>query len=90
MTVTAQDGQSIFDIALQQYGTLEGCIDVVFNNESIANLNSNLHSGQVLTVQAVNNVTVNRFSLNNTVINTSDPKLQDATQYSNAYDESYG
>lgn len=81
---TVQDGQSIYDIALQLYGSLDYVVKLIEDNPSIANLNQDLLAGLELefddTIEGEANVL--RFVDNTAeVFATSNPKVQIAGDY---------
>lgn len=47
--ITVQDGQSIYDIALQEYGSVEGVFHICEDNEGV-NLEDELQTGQQLLI----------------------------------------
>lgn len=49
-TITVSDGQTLIDIAIQQYGCYEGVFDLIKDNEGLG-LSSQLVAGQVLNIK---------------------------------------
>lgn len=61
------EGQTIFDIAIQEYGTINGLKDLMEKNpESITHLDVELPVGTILNIgQPINEAVVNHFSNKN-------------------------
>ena len=51
--IKIQEGQNIFDVVLQQFGTLEQLSQFLFDNESIG-INDDLSSGQEVDINSTN------------------------------------
>jgi hypothetical protein len=64
--ITVRDGQSVFDIALQYYGTLAAVFLVVEDNVDVSSVDSTLYSGQILNIRQsdplINPATANSLS----------------------------
>ena len=73
-TYKIQDGQSVYDIAIQLEGGLDNIVNLLQTN-SIDGLNSSLSSGQEVTYTPTNEVVSRQFSIDGTIVNTSDPKV---------------
>ena len=55
-TIVVKDGQNIFDLSTQEYGTIDGVFALMEDNpEIIKNLDSRLFPGQVLKIREVFN-----------------------------------
>lgn len=81
---TIQDGQSVYDIAIQLEGGLDNIVNLLKDN-SIDGLNSNLSSGQVINYEPTNEVVSTQFGLDGTIVNTSDPKVVGEGDYNLDY-----
>jgi len=63
MNYQVKEGQNIFDVCLQNFGTLENLFDLLSVNN--INVNSNLSSGQILVI---NNESVGNELIKSTII----------------------
>jgi hypothetical protein len=83
------DGQSIFDVALQKYGSVEQAIKIVQDNPAIVNMNNANLSGAIVTVDDVQNQVVKTFLINRRNLNTSNPIIKDGYSYNNGFSEGF-
>lgn len=49
--ITVKPNQSLFDIAIQEYGNIEGVFHLVEDNESLTGITDNVFAGEVLKVR---------------------------------------
>lgn len=65
-TVIVLNKQTIYDIAVQEYGSVEGVIQIIKDNAGV-NLQTGLATGQILKITAapINKAVVNYFTNNN-------------------------
>ena len=49
-TITVQDRQSVIDIAVQEYGSAEGCFALMRDNPSIVSITQQLSPGEKLRI----------------------------------------
>ena len=89
-TYTIQEGQTIFDVALQLYGDVSQVYTIIKANptqlESI--LTRNL-SGKVITYELQDNDIANYFRTNAIIIATEYPRFNTLSAYSSAFSSSY-
>ena len=50
-TITVQDRQTIWDIAMQEYGSVEGVFELIDDNPGLT-IDSNLTGGQLLKIKS--------------------------------------
>lgn len=89
----AQSGQSIFDIVLQEFGTLESLF--IFLDDNNLSLNDRINASQELTANSVNVgdenikdfVTLKNITMNNSQGLTTPPLL--GGDYNSAYNNDY-
>lgn len=76
-------GQTLFDIALQAYGTTEALFTGLLTDNPTLNLNSNLTPGQVLNIKTPPNSpqVTNYFKARNQKINTGDPQQDTGAEF---------
>lgn len=48
--IYAKPNQTIWDVALEQFGAIEGVWDVITENESVENINTNIATAQELNI----------------------------------------
>lgn len=74
--VTVIEGQSIWDISLQQYGSIEGVFQLLMDNSQFENVNSDIFPGMELLVsESIVNNKVSEYYDNNKVSVISGRKL---------------
>lgn len=71
---SVQDGQSIYDVVSQLYGTMDNIVDLLSDNRAtIDSVDSSLSSGQKVDFTVTNEVVSSQFRTDGTIVNTSDP-----------------
>jgi hypothetical protein len=85
---TIQDGQSIYDAGTQLYGNLDSIVALI-KASGVDNLNASLSSGQIMTYEVTNEVVSNQFSVDGTIVNTSNPLVVGTGDYNADYNEDY-
>jgi secreted PhoX family phosphatase len=83
------DGMSIFDLALQLYGSIENVYTLITDNENIENINENQNPGKVIQYAESKSPFVSFVTSEKIFINTSDPKTVSGQAYSIAYSKAY-
>jgi hypothetical protein len=73
-TYKIQDGQSVYDIAIQLEGGIDNIVSLLQAN-NIEGLNSTLSSGQDINYTPTGEVVSRQFGIDGTIVNTSDPKV---------------
>jgi len=65
-TITVLDGQTIWDIAIQHYGSIEGVFQIIKDNEGV-DLKKGVNVGQLIKILAepINKPIVDYYSDNN-------------------------
>ena len=71
---TIQDGQSVYDVAIQLQGGLDNIVSLLKDN-GVDGLNSSLSSGQTITYEPNGEIISSQFNIDGTIVNTSDPKV---------------
>jgi hypothetical protein len=54
--VKVEDGQTLFDIAIQEMGTIEAMFHIVSKNNQIASVSSNLRDGAIVLYDKTNEI----------------------------------
>ncbi len=76
------DGQSLFDVALQKYGSVSNVIDMIVNNiDELVNINNGNISNKTITVDDSSLKLVQDFLLKKVNINTSNPVIIDGYSF---------
>ena len=76
------DGQSLFDVALQKYGSVESIYTLIKDNlDLLVNVNNSNIANKTVVVAESNLVDVKKLLINNININTSDPQISDGYAY---------
>jgi hypothetical protein len=89
-TYRITDGQSLFDVALQKYGSVENAVKLVVDNlAALVNLNNGSISNSNVTVDESNLKLVRDFLLQNRNINTSDPIIKDGYAFDYGFTEGF-
>lgn len=83
-TYKIQDGQSVYDIAIQLEGGVDNIVALLKAND-IEGLNSTLSSGQNINYTPTGEVISRQFGINGTIVNTSDPKIVGTGDYNLDY-----
>ena len=88
--MTAKEGQSIFDVTVQKFGTIENLFDFLSDNN--LTLNSKLKTSQQLIIENIGkgNETVKNFvNLTNRNLNNAQDSIDGGSSYSNDYSNDY-
>jgi len=85
-----KEGQSIYDVCLQEFGTLENMSDLILENE--LNFNSKLKSGQQINVDNIDKGSsdIKSFTKTENIVYNNAQVEQLPPLAGGAYDGSYG
>ncbi len=90
MIYTVKDGQTIYDIALQLYGSIEYVYTLINDNLSLLpNLDTDPIGGMQLTYTEQNAVLVNEFKRSNTNISTLYPIVSLGYGFSDGFSDGF-
>lgn len=77
ITYTAQEGQNLFDIALQLYGSVEALRQLIFDNPQIATANFTVFAGDIFMIDDTKIVDYNKeiaeyYAQNSYIVTTNE------------------
>lgn len=84
-----REGQNIYDLSLQLYGTEDRIIDIFMDNPSFDSLNDEIQAGTLIEYTEEQNE-VRQYLIDNKIeIATNCPLLSGAIGYDEGFDEGY-
>ena len=84
------DGQSIFDVALQNYGDNASVIRILKDNFTLlGGINNTNIANVTIDVDDERNNFADNLLLKKRIVNTSDPKIKLDAAFSNGYNEAF-
>lgn len=86
--VTIKDGQTIFDLSLQLYGSLEYVYTILQDSPSIVDIHSTL-TGLTIQYEEQNTDLTKYFSTNNKSISTNYPVINGGDSFDGSFDNSF-
>jgi hypothetical protein len=87
--VTIKEGETIFDISLKYYGTIEAVYTLIHDNPQIANIHSSLVGLSISYDETKTDLTT-YFNTNNKNINTGYPSVLNDRAFDDSFDFSFG
>jgi hypothetical protein len=83
-TIMISEGQNLFDLALQQYGSIEGIFWIIEDNITVVNsIDASLVAGMVLNIRdaVIDSEVINYYERNKTQVNTGDPAGDEGIEF---------
>lgn len=88
-TVTVKDGQTLFDLSLQLYGSIEFVYKIIEDNHTITNIHYPNLVGLEITYEEQGFDLTNYFSTNNISISTDYPVINTGNSFDESFDLSF-
>lgn len=86
---TIKDSQTIFDLSLQLYGSIENVFDIIINNNSIADIHHQALAGMVIEFEEQSTDLPVYFKTKGITIATNYPIVMDARSFGDSFDLSF-
>lgn len=85
-TYTIQEGQTLFDLALQLYGSVGRVYELIkLNPDTISNILERNLVGKTINYEEQDNETANEYKTNKTIIATKYPQINTLSDFSSAF-----
>lgn len=88
-TVTVLDGQTIFDLSLQLYGSVEFVYKIIQDNPTITDIHYQGLKGMSIVYDIQDGDITNFFSVNNINISTDYPIINDVRSFDDSFNLSF-
>lgn len=88
-TITAVEGQTIFDLALQLYGDVSKAYDLIALNSNISNIISNDLEGLVIRFEDTKNEVTEFYKNNSIVLSNRYPEFTTGESFDDSFDDSF-
>ena len=90
LTYTIQEGQTLFDLALQLYGDVGRVYELIkLNPDTISNILERNLVGKTINYEEQDNETANYYKTNKTIIATKYPQLNTLSSFSSAFSSAF-